>query len=178
MRTLCLPSHTFHTSFVAHAWQTSPKAHATPTNPHVLVQTSWRCAKAYMRICMPRITVDFSSLWTLKLYTVIDFHQWIRQVCGCLVSSWFNYHYLCGIEVLPTTSLWSKRVEINSMRSGPACQCHFKCSGFSLTTKWRPPLGHFVAGFSHCTPLGLLYCKETMHFILTTQKTQVMIVIY
>ena len=163
MRTLCLPSHTFHTSFVAHAWQTSPKAHATSTNPHVLVQTSWRCAKAYMRICMPRITVDFSSLWTLKLYTVIDFHQWIRQVCGCLVSSWFNYRYLCGIEVLPTTSLWSKRVEINSMRSGPACQCHFKCSGFSLTTKWRPPLGHFVAGFSHCTPLGLLYCKETMY---------------
>ena len=43
MHMLCLPSHTFHTSFVAHAWLTSSKAHATPTNPHVLVQRSWRC---------------------------------------------------------------------------------------------------------------------------------------
>ena len=44
MHTLCPPSHTFHTLFVAHAWPTSPKACATPTNPHVLVQRSWRCA--------------------------------------------------------------------------------------------------------------------------------------
>ena len=34
----CLPSHTFHTSFVAHAWPTTPKAHVMPTNPHVLIQ--------------------------------------------------------------------------------------------------------------------------------------------
>ena len=95
IHTVCLPSHTFHTSFIAHAWPTSPKAWATPTNPQVLVQMSWRCAWGihceyiFTFIEIPTMTLIIElDYWKgiMEWTTGISFHNfrcW-RQINLCI----------------------------------------------------------------------------------------------
>ena len=51
--TLCLPSHTFHTSVHMHDRPSQKHVPCLLTNPHVLVQRSWRCARHTLRIRTP-----------------------------------------------------------------------------------------------------------------------------
>ena len=68
---------------------------------------------------------------------------------------------------------FSKSARLSTLQFLPSKANPLNCSGFSLTTKWPLlPLSQLVAGFSHYTPLGLLYCEETLviHSLTNTQN--------